>query len=48
MFSVDDVDCVPLKNLTKKDQQEEQDNDFDSDLSHTSFAASFRKYCINF
>ncbi len=43
MFYVDDVDWVPSKNLTNTDQHDEQDHDFDSDLSRTCFAASFRK-----
>ena len=43
MFSENDVDWVPSKNLTNIDQQDEQDHDFDSDLSRTCFAASFRK-----
>lgn len=34
MFYVDDVDWVPSKNLTNTDQHDEQDHDFDSDLSH--------------
>jgi hypothetical protein len=48
MFSENDVDWVPSKNLTNIDQQDEQDHDFDSDLSRTCFAASFKKSLLLF